>query len=321
MDLTPRISVLVPALRGLDSVRAALASWDAQTRRDAIEVLVLCPDADHASELPPGTRAVATAGLELHEARALAVHESRGDHVMIAEDHCLPDPEAVERLLEAIGGGWDVIVPALRSADPRTMAARAAFVIGYSQWMEPIGSGERHVLPGHNTVVRRSALLAAGDDLAGHLRSAAFLSRYLVDRGCRGYLEAGARMRHFDATSWVFQVRVFVHVGIGFGALRTHRWPTPARLLYPLAAPAAAVRHYARASRQLRRAPTLPRTRPGVAVLAALWGLGEAIGAVRGPARIARSLELTEIKPVSPRDVARADAYAEMERSTRRCAR
>ncbi len=316
MDLdAPRISVLVPALRGLDSVEAALASWEAQTRRDAIEVLVLCPDADRHPALPDGVRTIATAELELHQARARAVHEARGDFVMIAEDHCLPDVDAVERLLAALDDGWDVVVPALRSADPRTMAARSSFVIGYSEWMEPIASGRRHVLPGHNTVVRRSTLLAAGGDLDEHLRAASFLSRYLIDRGCRGYLDATARMRHFDSTSWPFQVRVFGYVGLGFGAVRTRSWPRLARLLYPLAAPAVAVRHYARASRQLRRRPGLAGTRPGLAVLAVMWGCGEAAGALLGTERIGRALEITEIKPVTAADVARADAYEEARRS------
>jgi hypothetical protein len=311
VDLTaPRISVLVPALRGLGSVRAALGSWEAQTRRAAIEVLVLCPDAAGEHALPAGVRVVDTTGLGLHEARARAVRAAHGEHVMIAEDHCLPDVDAVEHLLAALDDGWDVVVPALRSADPRTMVARSAFAIGYSQWMEPVASGERRVLPGHNTVVRRSALLAAGAELEEHLRSAAFLSRFLVSRGCRGYLAHEARMRHFDSTSWRFQVRVFVYVGVGFGAMRTRGWPRLARLLYPLAAPAAVVRHYARASRQLRRVTSWPPTRPGVAVLAVLWGLGEGVGALLGVHRAAHALEITEIKPVTAEEIAAADAYA-----------
>jgi hypothetical protein len=311
MDLdAPRVSVVVPALRGFDTVSAALAAWEAQSRRERLEVIVLCPDADRGRALPDGLRTIDTSGLGLHEARALAVRQARGDYVMIAEDHCLPDADTAERLLDALDEGWDVVAPALRSADPRTMAARAAFAIGYSEWMEPVRSGERRVLPGHNTVVRRTALLGAGDELEQHLVSAAFLSRHLVAGGWRSHLHAPARMRHFDSTSWRFHLKAFVCVGLAFGAARTRNWPRVARALYPLAAPAVMARHYARASRQLRRAQSLPRTRPGVALLAAVWGLGEAAGALAGIRRIGRAIEITEIKPVTPEDVARADAYA-----------
>ena len=307
---SPRLTILLPALRGYDTVAAALDAWDAQTCRDQLEVLVLCPDAGVAPELQPGHRAIDSTGLRLHEARARGVREAHGEFVVIGEDHCLPDPETAEELIRSVDEGWDIVAPALRSADPRTSCARAALAIGYSQWLEPIASGPKAILPGHNAAIRLAALRELDDRLEAAFMSGRFLVSSLMERGNRGYLNADARMRHFDSPSWLTHLGIFASVGLGFGALRTRTWPRVARYLYPLAAPAAVARHYARASRELRRNPDYPRTRPGVLVLAVVWGMSEGVGALLGPDRVLGALERAEQKPVSRDTVARADAAA-----------
>jgi len=305
----PRLSVLLPALEGFESVAAALDAWLSQTARDELEVLVLCPDAALVRPLPDGVRAIALDGLGLAGARARGVREAAGEFVVVAEDHCLPDPDAVEHMLETLDAGWDVVAPALRSADPRRESARAAFVIGYGQWLEPVSAGPRASLPGHNTAIRRTVLEAIGD-LDDAFTSGSFLVARLLAQGCRGYLDPRIRMRHFDRPAWAAQLRLFAYVGLGFGAIRTRRLPVLLRLLYPLAVPAVIARHYARSARELARRPGYPPTRLGVAVLSLVWGAFEGVGAVAGVGRARRAIELTEIKPVSRADVARADAAA-----------
>src|SRR4029077_5430543 len=117
----------------------------------------------------------------------------------------------------------------------------------------------RAILPGHNAAIRREALRTVDGQLETALMSGYFLVRTLLDRGNRGYLNADSRMRHFDGSSWLAQLKVFACVGLGFGALRTRTWPTPARYLSLLAAPVVIARHYARSSRELRRVPWYPR--------------------------------------------------------------
>jgi hypothetical protein len=312
----PLLSVLVPALRGEHEVAAALAAWDAQTRRAELEVLVLCPDRVAAEDdrVHAPTRRIDSSGLGLHEVRARGIRAARGAFVLIGEDHCLPDPEAAAALLDAAAAGWDVVVPALRPADPRTAVACAAFLLGYGQWMEPTPSGPCRVFPGHNSVVRRSLLLERGERLADDLRGAAFLTRVLAEAGARGTFAPQARLRHFDSPSWRFQLKVFASVGIGFGALRTRSWPRGLRLLTPLAAPAIALRHAARAARHLRRRASPPRgTGAAIALLAGLWGVCEGLGALAGVERGTRALMIAELKPVTAADVARA---AEAERTS-----
>jgi hypothetical protein len=119
-------------------------------------------------------------------------------------------------------------------------------------------------------------------------------------------------MRHFDPPGWANEVSLLTIVGLGFGALRTRRWPLPARILYPLATPAIAFLHFKRAFTQYRRAGAdaglRPTTLAAALVLAWAWGLGEAGGAWMGTARVASRLWRTEVKPVRCEDVARSNA-------------
>ncbi len=308
METTPavkfRISVVLPAMLGYKTVRAALHAWEAQTCRDQLEILVLCPDAEHTGPLPPGQVAIPTGSLLLHQARALAIRRATADYVMLAEDHCLPDPSWAQAILKRIAEGWDAVGPALRSGNPATMWSQSSFLLGYGQWMRPVRGGPASVLPGHNAVVRRKALLELGPALEENLLVAAFLLQRLRKQRSRFYLEAEAGMRHFDPPRWKESLRVFWYVGFGFGAMRTRRWPWIARALYWLGTPLTAARHWARAVTQYMRAGRQAGLNPLCLVVAALsasvWACGEAIGALKGPARVASSQWISEIKPLVP---------------------
>jgi hypothetical protein len=73
--VTPAICVIVPAFHGYRSVRAAIDAWRAQTCRDRLEIILLCPDAEQAAT-------------------------------------SLPEPDCAERLLDRMGEGWDAVGPA-----------------------------------------------------------------------------------------------------------------------------------------------------------------------------------------------------------------
>ena len=309
----PKLSVIVPALLGYDSVLAALDAWKAQSSREQLEILVLCPDADKPRALPPGQKVLATGSMLLHQARAMAIRRARAPYVMIGEDHCLPDRFCAERMLDRIAEGWDGVFPVLRPGNPRTSVAQAAFVLTYGQWMAPVEAGPTVVLPGHNGAVRRSALLAMDAELEDGLRVAAFLVRRLGRQGYRFYLENRATMRHFDPPSWVRELKVFGSVGMGFGVVRTRAWPAVAWALYPLAAPAIAARHWWRAWTQYRRARSPAELSPlcmlAAGVLACAWAIGEGAGAWLGVERVTPMISVAEVKPVSRSEVECAAAY------------
>jgi hypothetical protein len=314
--MRPALSVVLPAMEGYRSVAAALQSWEAQTCRDRLEILVLCPGAE--APAAPGHTIVPIGSANLHEARAIGVQRASADYVTFAEDHCLPDPDWAEAILQRIEEGWDAITPALRPGDVSCWG-QASFLAGYAEWMMPVAGGPTQVVSGSNLTVRVSLLRALGAELARELLVGAFLAARLRAQGARLYLEDRARMRHFNPPGWSTEMALFAGVGLGFGSVRARRWPFAARLAYPLAAPAIAFLHWRRAHLNYRRAGRASGIRPA-ALAAALalccaWGLGEAAGAWMPCGRAARYLWREEIKPVSPEDAARSDARERVARS------
>ena len=306
VTLKPELSVIVPALRGYETVLAALDAWEAQTCRERLEIIVLCPSAPDLAHIPAGQTVLSVGSSHLHEARSLGIRQASADFIVLAEDHCLPDTSWAEAMLSCLAEGWDAAGPALRPGNPVNSWTQASFLLGYGQWIDP-SSGCAAVLPGHNAVIRRSLLLQLGSELEQEMLVSAFLLRRLHKQGRRLYLESRATMRHFDIAARRRALRILLYVGIGFGAVRTCRWPWAARVLYGFATPAIAARHWLRALVQYQRAGAkagLSRSCLPVAVALALaWALGEAFGAIIGTARAARFVTLSEIKPVARADV------------------
>jgi hypothetical protein len=305
--IKPKLSVIVPALLGYDTVLAALDAWEAQSCRAQLEILVLCPTAP-AGPLPAGQLVIVTGSLHLHQARCLAILQASADYVVLAEDHCLPDKFWTQAILDRLAEGWDAIGPALRSGNPTTKWTQASFLLGYGQWMSPVPGGPATVLPGHNAVLRRQPLLELGGPaLEEELLVAAFLLRRLGSQAQRFFLEDRATMRHFDLPGWKRCLPIFCCVGLGFGALRTRHWPRAGRILYWAATPAIAARHWMRALTHYRRAGSQARLAPFCLVaalpLALAWACGEAAGALLGIARVTPFLSYGEIKPVARTDV------------------
>jgi hypothetical protein len=293
----PTLSVLLPALGGLETVRTALDRWQSQGA-SGLEVIVLCPDGVDGGD---GLRVVDTRGLLLHEARARGVRESTAEYVFLAEDHCLPDEGWADAILPRLEEGWDAIGSRLAAGVTTDARSQAAFLLGYGEWMAPLETGPTRVLPGHNVVLRRRLLLELGDELEDLLVVGAFLVRRLRP-GRRLLLVAEAGMTHYDVTAFRRQLVVFQTVGRSFGAMRTRRAPTAARVAYAAAFPFLAAAHWRRALAQYRRAGRSNGMRATclapAGLFAGVWGVGEALGALLGPQRVASGAWRSETKPV-----------------------
>lgn len=305
-DLKPKISVIVPAFLGYDSVAAALDSWEAQTRRADIEIIVLCPVAP-GSRLARGQTVLETGSLQLHEARAAGVRKAKADYVILAEDHCLPDIDCVERMLNRMNEKWDAIGPAIRSGNFPGIVVEGSFLISYAQWLLP-KSGSTSSLPGHNAVVRKQPLLDIGDDLDDELRTPVFLMSRLRSEGRSFCIEETAGMRHFDVPHWGRTTSIFFRVGQGVGAVRRGKSSVIVRALFVLLTPLTAARHFARGlihyARAGHRAGFSPLSLVSAAVFATVWACGESVGAIKGIVQVLPHLWTSEIKPVSRDQVA-----------------
>jgi hypothetical protein len=323
----PVLTVLLPAKLGYSSILPALSTWDAQRSERDIEVIILCPDGcgpspEEAQYARPWHRVVMTGSLDLHQMRVLGLEHAHGEYVVLAEDHCLPDPDFCDAVIRRFGEGWDAVGPSLRPGVRESVWAQASFLIGYGEWILPDRSRPTDVLCGWNGTVRTSLLRDLGPELAPHLLVGAFAVRHLRQRGARFFLDADARMRHFDPPGFGREMELLLIVGLGFGAMRTRTWSRAARLLYPLGAPAWALMHWRRALvhyvRAGRAAGLSLSSLGAAAVLALAWGIGEAAGAVRGIDRVSAVLWKTEVKPVSWAAIAASDARDQITRMAQR---
>jgi len=290
---------------GYESVAAALDAWDAQTCRDQLEVIVLCPAKPAAGAA--SQHVILETGTDfLHEARASAARAATADFIMFAEDHCLPDPDCMDWIIKRLDEGWDGVGPALRPGDPGVIS-HGAFLISYAQWMLPESGPVAH-LPGHNAAVRRQLVIERGEELPDLLIASMFLMAKLHSLGCRFFLEERARMRHFDAIDWQASRQIFFAVGQACGAVRLRRSSVIGRILYGIVTPVTAARHFSRGFIQQARLGT----RGGFSVasllasayFASLWAIGETVGAWRGLDRVKPMLWISEIKPVTRERVA-----------------
>lgn len=309
-----RLTIVLPALHGLRTVSAALARWEQQPRRDELELVVVCPEGA-AATCDGGLRLVDSTGLLLHQARARGIREAGGQHVFLAEDHCVPEDGWSDAILARLDEGWDAIGCSLRPGDTTGGArSQATFLLGYGEWMPPIESGPVRALPGHNVVLPRRSLVGLADELDALLIVSTFLVRR-VARPERSLLEARATMRHFDVSTLRGELAVFATVGRSYGAMRMRGRSTIHRALFAALFPAVAAAHWRRAARQYRRAGRANGMRPAclgaAALFAGVWALGEAAGALAGIDRVAVAAWRSEVKPVVGARLGEQKAYDE----------
>lgn len=317
MATAPRLTILLPAMFGLETVEAAIDAWKSQGELEQLEVLVLLPGQASAGTepsrgLPDSFTAVWVGDAGLHEARSMGVARARGDYVFFAEDHCLPDPGWAGAMLRRMDGAWDVINPAIRPGSLGSRWGTGSFLLAYGQWMPPIRAAPIDVICGANLCIRTERLRSFGEELSHNLQFGAFLVRTLARQGCRAYLESDAQMRHFDNILAYRSLREMMYVGMAFGAFRTETWPVLARASYPCACPLLALVHLRRAFAQFLRAGRA-RGISASALLAAtcqasMWAIGEGFGAWMGRRRVVPYLWIAELKPASRAAVARCNA-------------
>jgi len=282
------LSVVIAGLAPPRAVRGVLKAMNQQTARSQIEIVVV-------SQHDPGWEGadlvVTRDKILLHEARALGVQRASGLYVVLAEDHCFPDPDWAEATLERLREGWDGVGPALRSGSPDNLWALASFVLGYGQWVAPL---QGSILPGHNAAVRRD-LLAHRENLAEELMVGSLLMRELASSGARFCLEERARMEHWDCSNPGWGLLSFMAAGSGFGARRSQSWHPLCKIAYALAAPLIASLHWRRAFTQIRRTFMPSACLLPAAALALAWGLGESLGCALGAGVVGPYAQLGEV--------------------------
>lgn len=319
---SPALSVVLATPGDFGALRKTLSHLAAQTARDALELVIVTGSRD---ALRPDAHVLASFSrhciveigevVSLGAANAAGVRAATAPLVVLAEDHCFPDPEWAENLIKAHDGPWAAVGPAVRNANPVTTVSWADLFIGYGPWLEPVERRDVDFLPGHNSSYKRALLLEYGNRLDALLTVETVLHWELRSKGHRLLLEPAARVAHTNFSLWSSWLPVLWLNGRAFAAERRNGMSIAARALYVAGAPLIPFVRLARAATNMRSPGlrrqflrSLPASLLGLGVDALGQMIGYAFGAGTSGARLAM-YECHRVKHVTARD--RREVFAE----------
>jgi hypothetical protein len=224
-------------------------------------------------------RVVETGRVPLQEARAIAAGAARAPHVFVGETHCFPQPGWGRAILAAHEGGWDVVVPVMTNANPRSTFSCAAFLLSYGRFEAPASRHELDAVPTHNASIRRESLGAHFDGRWG-------FADVSHDGAERILLAPDASMAHLNVTTRRDWLRELYGAGRLYGADRSRDWPTARRVAYTAAAPLlpfVQVGHVLRRTGLARFRSLPPLTLPAMLLGSAASIVGEVAAYAIGP--------------------------------------
>lgn len=263
---TPALSVVLATQDSYETIRTTVSHLLRQTIVDRIELIIVAPTAGQLKlkkeELAPFANAqlVETGPIEsIGEANANGIRNASAEVVVLAEDHCFPEPHWAEALLEAHQGDWAAVGPGVRNANPATAVSWADLFIGYGPWLLPAPGGEADFLPGHNTSYKRDILLQYGDALASMMDAETVLHWNLRSKGYRLLLEPEAVVAHTNFSLWRSWLPVQYHNGRMFAGSRVRDMPAWKRLIYIIGSPLIPLVRLGRIAQQALRARQLGR--------------------------------------------------------------
>jgi hypothetical protein len=212
-----------------------------------------------------------------------AVEAAEAELIAFAEDHCFPEADWAEALVEAHQGPYAAVSPWMGAVNPgRVWSASSFFNFLPSHSTE---RGPRTSLPTHNSCYKKHLLLQFGERLGELLEmETAHLVPSLLSQGWTILHEPRARVWHLNVEKFRSFVLEQFYGGRHYGYLRSADWHVFRRLLY--AAGSALIP----ALRVFRQGPSLVRHVPRQYWAAVLFGfvvnaVGEAWGYLAGLGR------------------------------------
>jgi hypothetical protein len=291
-------------------IEGVLAALDSQTARDQVEVVIVLPSSEHSSvevsrlDHFGGHRLVPVDSImPMPPARAAGVRATTAPVIFIGETHSYPHPDFAARLIEAHEGRWDVVVPGLENANPRSALSWSSFLLDYGYWLSGLPASQVASGPTWNASYKREVLMELDSRLDGALSSGDELPMALRERNRLFFFAPDAKISHVNLESRGWIDERFLS-GLVVGANRARRWSPARRVTYFLASPLIPFVLIYRNRNSLRSLLVRGRL-PAGSILAVLAGsivrtFGEAVGYLRGirPAAEAR-MEEYELNKVS----------------------
>jgi glycosyltransferase involved in cell wall biosynthesis len=288
----PDLSVILVTPDCYETIRKTVTSLRAQTVRERLELVIVCPSKDSLRLIESETDGFASiCVIEFGEIRTLAVARVAGIHaasaplVALGEDHAFPEPGWAEALIAEHRQPWAAVGPAFLNGNPGLMSWMS-LVMDYGRWLEPVTGGITDDVPGHNSAWKRDLLLEYGSALERMMQAPTLMHWDMQAKGHQLYLEPAAQVRHVNITRLHSFILDHFYGAQIFAAARASDWSWLQRLLYVAATPVLTARTLGEWLSHIRRiAPApklLPRAWPLLLLSLAIWSAGEMIGYVLG---------------------------------------
>lgn len=267
------MSVVLVTRTSFPSIRKTVRHLSRQTFKDRLELLIVAPSREELaleeSEVQGfGAVKVLEFGpiISMPHAKLSAVRLATTPVVAFAEDHCYPEPDWAEDLIEAHQEPWAAVGPLFKNANPSSLNSWASYLMSYAHWNEPITTGPTDALPWHNTSYKRECLLEFGPELSALLCPERFLQESLLARGHQFFLSPKATVSHVNVSLFA---SVISHAYVGgrlFGSQRAfyEKWSPLRRLLHVGSTPLVPLVRLQRTFRDIRRIGEQKRLLPGV---------------------------------------------------------
>ncbi len=213
--------------RGFAEMAEALRHLQAQTRRDAIEV-VLVHTRSHAAEVDPAAFAMFRRFVAVSIDRiptvacgfVAALDHATSEVIAQVEDHVFLHPDWTAAVLAAHGRPSAAVAPRLANANPATAISWANFMVSFSDAIAARPAGPVDSGPGHNTSYKTSVLRQYRDELPALYQSERVFHYRLRRDGHVILHEPHARQAHLNISVPREAVRHAFLGGILFGAYR-----------------------------------------------------------------------------------------------------
>lgn len=286
----PDLSVVVVTLVDTDHLRRCLEALAGQETTATFETIVPCDDTfGDTSSLRsafPGVLFMALAGRHTYaELRASGAHRATGRLLAVTEDHCLPDPDWVRRIIEAHTGPSVAIGGVVKKQGPDKSLNWAVYFLDYLRYMPPVEEHETHELTDLNVSYKMSALREIADvwdkefhEPEVHAALKGKGGRLLLSPSIGVHQRRQLRIGHALWDRYAF--------GRLFGSTRAASLPLSRRMVYALLAPVLPVLLVLRLVRHILNKKRHRRefflALPYIVLLAAAWAWGECMGYVTG---------------------------------------
>jgi GT2 family glycosyltransferase len=292
------VSVVVPSYRSEATIERCLSSLEAQTARQAAEVIVVDSSADGTVELVSRRfRRVRLLSFPVRkfpgDARNLGIAHARADLLAFTDADCVADRRWLETILAAHREHPDpVIGGAIDNANPSSAVGWAAYLLELSQWLPSRPRGRVAEIPTGCLSIKRWAFERWGPFLEGTYSSDSAFQWRLVRDGHRPLFDPAIRVAHLNIERLGELARRKLRHGRDFARLRAgaERFSAGRRAAFAALAPALPPLLWTRIARRVARDPALRarlvRTTPLLLLALCAWSAGEAVGYVsRGVSR------------------------------------